>query len=76
MPPTNRLTRGLTIALSLSLSACSSIHAVTGVTTTRERILFFIQDDFRDNPSSVVDCKRAPDGALFECRRKAIVYPN
>ena len=76
MPKTNRLIPGLTIALALSLSACASIHAVTGVTTTRDRILFFIQDDIRDNPSSVVDCTRAPDGALSDCRRKAIVYPN
>ena len=72
----DRLTRGIIIALSLLVSACSAIHAVTGVTTTRDRILFFIQEDIRDNPSSVVECKRAPDGALFDCRRKAIVYPN
>jgi hypothetical protein len=76
MPQTSLLLRVAIAALALAFAGCGSVRNVAGTMTTRDRILFIYQDDYRDPPSGVVDCKRAPDGALSDCRRKPIVYSD
>jgi hypothetical protein len=59
------------LSFAFGAAACQLPQRVTAVTTAQDQIFFLYSDVPEGVPAGVVACKRAPNGALSECRNKA-----